>query len=81
MRFYFLLGGLLELMDGFDRSSRSRPGYMIQADVGEDTQVGIGLSGSGGQYTRAALARDGMSNFVPALASGRGNIASAKLGP
>jgi hypothetical protein len=54
---------------------------MIQADVGEDTQVGIGLSGSGGQYTRAALARDGMSNFVPALASGRGNIASAKLGP
>jgi hypothetical protein len=41
MRFYFLNGGLLELMDGFDRSSRSRPGYMIQAGVGESTPGNI----------------------------------------
>jgi hypothetical protein len=54
---------------------------MIWADVGENTQVGIGLSGFWGQYTHAALGRDGMPNFVPTLAPGRGNIASAQLGP
>jgi hypothetical protein len=66
LRCAFLFPGprLLELMTAAHRSTRSRAGYVIPADMGEHIQVGIGLPGWWGQQRHATVAREAMPKFV-----------------
>ena len=80
MRLDFLDGARPVTLDGLDRSSRSRPDDLIQADLVKNIWVGSGLSGSWDPPVRAALERDGMPNLVRTLEFGAEHPAPRRFG-
>lgn len=80
MRLDFPDGAPPVTLDAVVRSTRSRPDYLIQADLGKNARATIGLSGSWGQHVHAPVESGGVPNLVRMPELGPEHTASGRFG-